>query len=60
MDQKVKLELTIQQLNIVLTGVSKLPIEIGLSTFDEIRKQVDSQTNSSRAPEGPLSNRVIN
>lgn len=59
MEEKVKLEVTIQQLNILMSGIAKLPIEMGLATFTELQKQADSQLKSNRA-EGPLSGKVLN
>jgi hypothetical protein len=41
--QSVTLKLDINQLNTILTGVAKLPIEMGLETFTEIQKQAKLQ-----------------
>ncbi len=57
MDKNVHLELTIDQLNIVMLGLSKLPLETVLPTFTEVQKQADAQL---RKPEGPLSDKVLN
>lgn len=56
---KVNLELTIEQLNIVLAGLAKLPLEASLETFTVVRQQADQQVQQNR-PEGPLSDKVIN
>ena len=60
MENKVNLELSVQELNIVLSGVAKLPIEMGLAVFNIIQKQADVQLKPNNVPTGPLSNRVIN
>lgn len=60
MENKVNLELSVQELNIVLSGVAKLPIEMGLAVFNIIQKQADAQLKPNNVPTGPLSNRVIN
>ena len=59
MDKTVKLELTIEQLNVVMGGLVKLPIELGLTTFNVIQQQADTQLKR-QAPEGPLSDKVLN
>jgi len=59
MDKNVKLELTIDQLNIVMLGLSKLPLETVLATFTEVQRQADAQLRAQR-PEGPLSDKVVN
>jgi hypothetical protein len=58
MDKNVKLELTIEQLNIVMLGLSKLPLETVLITFTEVQKQADAQLRAS-SPAGPLADKVI-
>jgi hypothetical protein len=61
-EQKVTLELTITQLNIVISGLVKLPIEIGLDTFQAVKQQAQQQLGQpgSNTPTGPLSSKVIN
>lgn len=54
--QQVTLQLSINQINVVLAGIAKLPIEVGLDTFDLIKQQAQKQLG---APEGPLSNKVV-
>jgi len=56
---KVTLELTIDQLYIVLGGLAKLPLEQSLDTFTVIRQQANAQLQQP-APEGPLADKVIN
>ena len=61
-EQKLTLELNIQQLNIVLGGLAKLPIEVGLDTFQAVQQQAQAQLGqpTSNTPPGPLSSKVIN
>ena len=59
MDKTVKLELTIDQLNVVMGGLVKLPIEVGMATFNAVQAQADAQLRNN-APAGPLSDKVIN
>ena len=58
MDKNVNLELTIDQLNIIMAGLSKLPLEISLATFTEVQKQADTQLRTT-APQGPLSSKIV-
>jgi hypothetical protein len=59
MDKNVKLELTVDQLNVIMVGLSKLPLETVLATFTEVQRQADAQLRATR-PEGPLSDKVVN
>jgi hypothetical protein len=61
-EQKLTLELNIQQLNTVLGGLAKLPIEVGLDTFNLVQQQAQAQLGqpNSNTPPGPLSSKVIN
>lgn len=56
---KVTLELTIDQLNIVIAGLAKLPLEQAIDTFTVVRQQANAQLQPP-APEGPLADKVIN
>lgn len=57
----VKLEVTIEELNIIISGIAKLPIEVGLTTFRKVDEQARQQLNVQRGqPEGPLSSKVMN
>ena len=58
MEQKVNLELTVNQLNVIINGLIKLPIEVGLETFNVVQQQVQ-QLNASANPEGPLSDKIV-
>jgi hypothetical protein len=63
MDQTVTLKLNVQMLNIVLTGLAKLPLEMSMETFDFVRKEAEKQLGPATqqpAPSGPLANKVIN
>lgn len=61
MDKTAQIELTVQQLNIVLVGLSKLPIEAALDTFNAVNRQAQEQFGApSNAPQGPLQDKVIN
>jgi hypothetical protein len=59
MENNIKLELNVNQLNVILTGLAKLPLEMSLETFTYVRQQADAQVNTNK-PEGPLSNKVLN
>ena len=61
-EQKLTLELNIQQLNTILGGLAKLPIEVGLDTFQAVQQQAQEQLGqpNSNTPPGPLSSKVIN
>lgn len=56
---KVTLDLTIDQLNIVIAGLAKLPLETAIDTFTIVRQQANAQLQGP-APEGPLADKVIN
>lgn len=59
MENNVKLEVSISDLNIILSGLAKLPLEASLETFNLVRSQADQQLRQNK-PEGPLSDKVIN
>ena len=42
-EQKIKLELSAQQINTVITGLIKLPIENALDTFNVVQQQIRAQ-----------------
>jgi hypothetical protein len=66
-EKQITLNLTINQLNVVLSGVVKLPIEMGLETFDTIQQQANQQLGAPTANQpvagspisGALANKVI-
>lgn len=55
----VSLELTINQLNVILAGIVKLPIEVGLEVFNTIQQQAQAQLGTPTSVNGPLSDKVI-
>jgi len=57
----VTLTMSINQLNVILLGLSKLPIETALDTFSVVQKQAQDQlgTPQSNTLSGPLQNKVI-
>jgi hypothetical protein len=56
---QLNLQLNINQINVVLTGLGKLPLESSLQTFETIHKQVNDQMQKENQPEGPLKDKVI-
>lgn len=58
-NQTITLDLTIQQLNIILAGLAKLPIEVALDTFNDVQKQAQEKLGPPTRAEGPLANKVI-
>lgn len=56
--ETVKLELSINQLNIIIAGLAKLPLEASLETFNVVKQQAEGQLKENR-PEGPLADKVI-
>lgn len=59
-NQTVTLDLTIQQLNIILAGLVKLPIEMALETFNDVQQQAQTKLGPPARTDGPLANKVIN
>lgn len=55
----VHLDLNINQLNLVLAALAKLPLEAVLETFQVIQQQANQQLGSPTAPTGPLADKVI-
>lgn len=63
MADTVTLNLSINQLNVVLSGLAKLPIEIGIETFTEVQKQAQAQLgdpSSNALPGGSLPSGKLN
>ena len=59
-EPQVTLQLTVTQLNTVLSGIVKLPIEVGLETFQIVNAQAEQQLGKpGQAPQGPLGGKVI-
>lgn len=44
---KITLELSVEQVNVVLAALAKLPIEVGLGTFNTVQSQAASQVNQA-------------
>ena len=59
MEQNVKLDLTIQQLNVILAALAKLPIEAGLDAFTAVQQQAQAQLANPTQTQGPLADKVI-
>ena len=59
MEQNVKLDLTIQQLNVILAALAKLPIEAGLDAFTAVQQQAQAQLGNPTQAQGPLADKVI-
>jgi hypothetical protein len=53
--QTVTLKLEIAQLNTVLGGLAKLPIEVAIETFTEVQKQAQAQLGDPNANAIPAS-----
>jgi hypothetical protein len=51
------LQLNINEINIILAGLGKLPLEASLNLFNTIHKQVNDQAD--KKPEGPLSDKIV-
>lgn len=58
MDKKVVLELTVEQLNVVMSGLAELPVKTSLGVFQFIQMEVSKQLKPQ--PEGPLADKVVN
>jgi hypothetical protein len=59
-EQKLTFQFDNQQFNIIMSGLAKLPIEMGLETFEWMKEQAKQQLESSvEAPKDPLSSKVI-
>jgi len=52
---KLKIELSVEQWNIVLGGLAELPFRVSAEVIAEIKKQGDS----ANTPEGPLADKVV-
>lgn len=53
--QTVTLKLEIAQLNTVLGGLAKLPIEVGIETFTEVQRQAQAQLGDPTSNAMPAS-----
>jgi hypothetical protein len=57
--EKIKLELTLPQLDVVLLSLSKLPLETSLNTFMEVKGQAERQLQPANDVQGPLSDKIV-
>ena len=53
MEQNVRLELNVNQVNIILAGLAKLPLETSLEAFTVVRQQVEAQLQPPQAEQPP-------
>jgi hypothetical protein len=56
-EKLLTLQLNINEINLVLAGLGKLPLESSLQMFNNIHKQVNDQMEQK--PDGPLSDKVV-
>jgi hypothetical protein len=56
-EKLLTLQLNINEINLVLAGLGKLPLESSLQMFNNIHKQVSDQMEQK--PDGPLSDKVV-
>lgn len=58
----VKLEVTVNELNVILIGMSKLSIEVAIGTFNKVQQQAEQQLGkpNSNQLQSPLSDKVLN
>lgn len=59
MESKVTLELSINQLNIIIAGLAKLPLETSIDTFTFVQQQAQEQLGSPSNINGPLADKII-
>lgn len=50
MENIIRIEVTLDQLNIILSGLAKLPLETSLETFTTVRQQGNQQVQFASAP----------
>lgn len=62
MENKVTLELTVEQLNVVMAGLSELPLRVSRGVFQFIQVEASKQLGAQvgNQPEGPLADKVVN
>jgi len=61
-EQKLTFEFTSQQYSIIMSGLAKLPIEIGLETFEWMKDQAKQQLERAMTttPSSPLVGKTFN
>lgn len=45
----MKLELTIDEINVVLTGLGRLPLDQSLNVFSKVRQQAETQLKEEQS-----------
>ena len=48
--QELNLKLTVEDINVVLAGLGKLPLEASVVTFGKIKAQAESQIQPAEPP----------
>lgn len=51
---EIVLKLTVAEVNIVLAGIGKLPIETGISVFQNVKNQAETQIQSAQSNTAPV------
>lgn len=60
MDQQIKLELSVNEINIILSALGKSPYETVFMTVESLRRQVGPQLQAKQnSPEGELKGKVL-
>lgn len=60
-ETRVKLEINVNELNAILQGLLEIKLGAALSAWTTINKQAEQQLGKPQvAPQGPLSNKIIN
>jgi hypothetical protein len=49
--KEVTITLTIDELNILLTGLGKLPLEMAVAVFGKVKAQAESQLQAADQPQ---------
>jgi hypothetical protein len=51
---KITLNLTVDEVNVVLAGLGKLPLEAGIAVFESIKTQAQPQLQDAPAAPAPV------
>lgn len=54
MEQKIKFELTIEEANLVLASLAKMPFEQVFNVIGKLRQQAEEQVNNNNTRSMPL------
>ena len=49
-DTVIKLELTVEEVNIVMSGLAELPVKISIKTLQRVEEQTRQQLNNLNEP----------